>query len=75
MGESVPRDAFAAQGKDEQRIIVIPSLDLVIVRLGAYQRIGQPDVANGSLHFATDSAEGWRDEDLLTPIVTAILDD
>lgn len=31
---SVPNDAFAALGKDDQKIYVIPSLDLVITRLG-----------------------------------------
>ena len=31
----VPRDAFAAQGFQEQRVIIIPSRDLVLVRFGA----------------------------------------
>lgn len=31
---SCPRDTYAALGKDDQKIYVVPSLDLVVVRLG-----------------------------------------
>ncbi|MFK7765884.1 MAG: serine hydrolase domain-containing protein [Mariniblastus sp.] len=32
--DGVPDDAFAALGKDDQKIYVVPSLDLVVTRLG-----------------------------------------
>ncbi|RJP67952.1 MAG: hypothetical protein C4532_13805, partial [Candidatus Abyssobacteria bacterium SURF_17] len=34
---NVPEDAFAAMGMNEKRIYVVPSLDIVAVRLGAPQ--------------------------------------
>ena len=43
---TAPKDAFAALGKNDQKIYVVPSLDMVVVRIG--------DAAKGSL-FATSA--------------------
>ncbi len=39
----VPRDAFAARGFQEQRVIIIPTRDLVLVRFGATSERGAWD--------------------------------
>ena len=41
----VPPDAYAALGNDDQKIYVIPSLDLVIVRLGNAAANGAPAIS------------------------------
>jgi CubicO group peptidase (beta-lactamase class C family) len=41
LGPAVPRDAFYMSGWGKQCCVVIPSLDLVVVRLGADDRLNQ----------------------------------
>jgi hypothetical protein len=56
MGTTLPPDLYAAQGRDDQKIYVIPSLDLVVVRNSHYKK---PPGADGALGTADDSiAEG-----------------
>ncbi|MEM9441565.1 MAG: serine hydrolase, partial [Pseudomonadota bacterium] len=63
--KSLPRDAFLAAGAGHRVLIVVPSLDLVIVRYG--QRLGVD-------HWDGDF---WQvlDEVLLAPVIHAIDDD
>ena len=49
---AVPGDAYWAQGHDGQRMYVVPSADLVVVRLGF-----SPGVAGGDLRAAELVAE------------------
>ncbi len=47
-GTTLPADIYAAEGQDDQRIFVIPSLDLVVVRNSIYKEphpiTGNPDL-------------------------------
>jgi len=58
----VPRDAFAGSGAGNQLLMVIPSLDLVIVRNGS--QIGDPQAGEG--HW------GGVERHLLDPLMQAI---
>ncbi len=49
---TLPRDLYAAEGRDNQKIYVIPSLDLVVVRNSQYKKPLGPD---GMLDTADDS--------------------
>jgi len=48
-----PSDMYSAQGLDTQRIIVIPSLDLVIAKNTLYDKPDREEVASGTL------GQGW----------------
>lgn len=57
----VPRDAFAGLGADHEAVLVVPSLDLVMVRLG---KALSPDPAKFS--------SGFRDQ-LFDPLMHAVI--
>jgi CubicO group peptidase (beta-lactamase class C family) len=80
---ALPPDTFAARGHDTQRIYVIPSLDLVVVRNGLYVKyVGEP-IADPNLfgkypssglvpNQGTSPPDSWIDAEFLTPIVESI---
>jgi CubicO group peptidase (beta-lactamase class C family) len=49
---SMPEDGFIAKGKHDQRIYIVPSLDLVVIRQGAFTEL--PESGEGSF-----DAEFW----------------
>jgi CubicO group peptidase (beta-lactamase class C family) len=61
---ALPRDAFAGAGAGGQVLLVVPSLDLVVVRYG------------NSLGDEPHGADFWQslDESLLTPLARTLLD-
>lgn len=85
----IPIDAFAARGIDDQRIYVIPSLDLVVARNGTYNKNPGPpiasmgylwsfgprtqELANPLSLFGTKNAKMWLDEPFLSPIINSII--
>jgi CubicO group peptidase (beta-lactamase class C family) len=62
--EGVPKDAFACAGAGHQIVLVVPSLDLVVVRNG--QALDLPDRSHGYWSPAV--------QHLLRPVVEAIAD-
>lgn len=81
----LPADTFAANGVDGQHIYVIPSLDLVVVRNGHYDKHVGEAVADPYLYALYPSfglVEGagtippdtWSDDEFLGPIVNAVSD-
>lgn len=79
----IPADMFHASGHDAQRIFVIPSLDLVVVRNGIYTKYDGPAVADPNLLtlYPSDGrvpGKGtlvpgdWDDTDFLTLVLEAI---
>ncbi len=76
---------FSARGHDGQYIYVIPSLDLVVVRNGLYDKSACPPIADPSLleyyppqglvpdHGTVGPETGWSDTDFLTPIVESLI--
>ena len=84
--ERLPADTYAAQGHDGQFIYVIPSLDLVVVRNGTYDKFDGPAVAEPNLYgrYPSDSRGdqlgtmlpeiGWDQAEFLLPIVESIQD-
>jgi CubicO group peptidase (beta-lactamase class C family) len=83
--EGVPHDMFSARGHDGQYIYVIPSLDLVVVRNGAYTKFDGPSVADPNLFGrypsgglvpgqGTTPPDDWDDSAFLRPIVESIGD-
>lgn len=78
----IPDDMFHFSGHDAQRIFVIPSLDLVVVRNGTYAKFDGPPVADPNLitHYPSDGripgkgtlAPGdWDDTDFLALVIEA----
>jgi len=47
----VPADAFAALGKDDQKIYVVPSLDLVVTRFGEAAESSAPAISEFDAEF------------------------
>lgn len=79
----IPSDTYAALGHDGQYIYVIPSLELVVVRNGTYNKFEGEAVADPNLfgRYPSDNLiegegtvapDNWSDADFLTPIVEAI---
>lgn len=79
----LPPDTFTAEGVDGQFVYVIPSLDLVVVRNGTYDKydgepIAQPNLAsrvpNDGLvdGLGTLAPDSWSDFDFLKPILDSI---
>lgn len=78
----IPADMFHFSGHDAQRLFVIPSLDLVVVRNGTYAKYDGPPVADPNLitHYPSDGrilgkgtlAPGdWEDTDFLALVIEA----
>jgi CubicO group peptidase (beta-lactamase class C family) len=84
--DELPDDTYAAQGHDGQFIYVIPSLDLVVVRNGVYDKFDGPPVAEPNLYgrYPSDSRgtrlgtmlpeNGWDEAAFLVPIIESIQD-
>jgi CubicO group peptidase (beta-lactamase class C family) len=80
----LPADLFMANGHDGQFIYVIPSLELVVVRNGIYDKFPGPPVADPSLflRYPSDGLGGegsgtigpqtWSHADFLRPILDSI---
>ncbi len=84
----IPHDMYVARGIDDQRIYIIPSLDLVIARNGLYKKNPAPptaplgylwafgprlqEQANPLSTFGTHHAKMWLDDPFLAPIVNSI---
>lgn len=79
----LPADLYAALGHDGQFIYVIPSLDLVVVRNGHYDKHPGPPMAQDSLWalypsdglipgHGTVPPDSWSDREFLAPIIASI---
>jgi CubicO group peptidase (beta-lactamase class C family) len=78
-------DGFSARGYDGQYIYVFPSLDLVVVRNGHYEKDPGPPIADPNLFTRYPAAglgngrgtvppDRWSDATFLRPILDSILD-
>ena len=79
----LPPDLFMANGHDVQFIYVIPSLDLVVVRNGHYDKFQGPPIADPQLFLRYPSdgltpgggtlpPDSWSDAEFLRPILMSI---
>ncbi|MEW6269861.1 MAG: serine hydrolase, partial [Thermodesulfobacteriota bacterium] len=74
MAPNVPAELFAARGLHNQDVYVIPSLDLVVVRNGLYERFGSEAVrTDGNVH-RTQPPSDWSVDRFLAPIVASVSD-
>jgi len=82
---NIPADTYAARGVDGQFIYVIPSLQIVVVRNGHYDKHPGDSLADPNLvsvYPPSGLSEGrgtvppnsWSDTDFIGPIVSAITD-
>lgn len=78
-----PSDVFLAEGYDGQFIYVMPSLDLVVVRNGHYDKDPGPPIADPNLFARYPAAglgqgrgtvppDGWDDRAFIRPILESI---
>ncbi len=81
----VPADLFMANGHDGQFIYIIPSLDLVVVRNGHYDKFEGPAIADPQLFLryppngltpggGTIPPDSWSHTQFLKPILDSIQD-
>ncbi|HEX5058706.1 MAG TPA: serine hydrolase [Kofleriaceae bacterium] len=79
----LPPDTFAAEGHDGQFIYVIPSLGLVVVRNGHYDKFDGPPIADPQLFLRYPSdglvegggtlpPDSWSAAEFLRPIISSI---
>ncbi len=80
---ALPPDTFAAEGHDGQFIYVIPSLELVVVRNGHYDKFDGPPIADPQLFLrypsdglveggGTIPPDSWSHAEFLKPILDSI---
>ncbi len=84
--DGLPEDTYSARGHDGQFIYVVPSLDLVVVRNGRYDKDPGDSLADPNLitFYPPDGLvpgkgtrppeDGWSDAEFLGPIVRAVRD-
>ena len=83
VNSNLPADLFLADGHDGQFIYVIPSLDLVVVRNGHYDKFDGPAIADPQLFLrypsdgltpggGTIPPDEWTHEEFLRPIIASI---
>ncbi|HEY8514237.1 MAG TPA: serine hydrolase [Candidatus Binatia bacterium] len=74
MAPNAPAELFAARGLHSQDIYVIPSLDLVVVRNGLYERAGTEAVRTGANFHRTQAPSSWSVDEFLAPVLASITD-
>lgn len=83
--DGLPEEVYSARGHDGQFIYVVPSLDLVVVRNGHYDKYDGEPMANPSLWSLIPSSglidgagsvppDSWNDEAFLGPILDSVVE-